>query len=135
MADSKNTQTEQLLETTVNTSFFLKGKALNDFNKWLWKYVNKKEKQNISENTFFDWFNNCDSIIRNAYMFTWFDLIGFHIGRDMVDNYWLENSTFFERLEMNGYDYISTIKTIDDAFEKAMVIYNNYFSGRTQNEC
>ena len=125
----------QLPQSSVSVSAFLNGKAKLDFEKWLKKqpyvYFNKYTKLIIIHNKVYSELNQ---LFINTLYLEWFDNIGFHIGRDMVDNYWLENSTFFERLELNGYDYISVLKSVSEAIEKANELYNAHFLADTQAE-
>ncbi len=140
--DSENTsdtnQAQALNKTDVSGSAFLIGKAQTDF--WKWYLLPETLKAHKLSSMFK--FSNSNAIKVNflampdicqeAIINEWFDSIGFHIGRDMVDNYWLENSTFFERLEINGYDYIAIIKSLNDAIKKANELYNAHFLAVTQ---
>lgn len=101
----------------------LTDKCFNDFKAWHFENCN-----NAFEYMNFDKLSN---VLQNTIINQFFESIGFHIGRDMVENYWLENSTFFEKLEINTYDYISTIKTLADAIIKANEIYNSVAIDKT----
>jgi hypothetical protein len=120
--DKNNTK---LPQSSGIVSAFLNGKAKQDFEKWL-------DIQEVAPYKVMFW--DIPKIVQVAYIVEWFDSIGFHIGRDTVDNYWLENSTFFERLEINGYDYIVILKSISEAIEKANELYNAHFLADTQAE-
>jgi len=100
----------------------LTDKAKEKFEEWYYgKYLSEKivKYENVGE-----FFESLHLIFQQALIVEWLDSIGFHIGRDMVDNYWLENSTFYERLGLDGYDYIPTIKTLSEAIEKANNLIN-----------
>ena len=130
----KNSNTDpkpQCVQTDVSVSAFLNGKAKQDFLDYYWtNYIGKTRFLNQKSETE-EFFNSLYPTFKIALIIEWFDSIGFHIGRDMVDNYWLENSTFFERLEINGYDYIAILKTVSDAIEKANELYNAHFLADT----
>ena len=136
--ENDNTQEPALSKTAVSGSAFLVGKAQTDF--WEW-YLLPKTLKAHKLSTMFKFSNGnaikinflaMPEVCQEAIINEWFDSIGFHIGRDMVDNYWLENSTFYERLELNGYDYIAVIKTLQDAIKKANELYNAHFSANTE---
>jgi len=94
----------------------LTDKAKTEFEKWL--FSNHRIQ-------LMDGFNNLPESCQHALIIEWFESIGFHIGRDMVNNWWLENSTYYENHELDGYDYYPTIKTQAQAITKANEIFNN----------
>jgi hypothetical protein len=129
---------EQLNKQAVSGSAFLVGQAQTDFWKW---YLLKEtliahklagvfrfSGENAVKISFLAESETC----QNALIIEWFDSIGFHIGRDMVNNYWLENSTFFKNLNLNGYDYLPALNSYSDAIKKANEIYNNHFLVNTE---
>ena len=131
-------QKQQSCQTSVSGSAFLIGKAQTDF--WEW-YLLPETLKSHKLSSMFNFSNGnaikvnflaMPDVCRQAIIIEWFDSIGFHIGRDMVENYWLENSTFFERLEIDGYDYIAILKNLSDAIKKANELYNAHFLAVTQ---
>lgn len=63
-------------------------------------------------------------ICQEAIIMEWFDSIGFHIGRDSVKSYWLENSTFYEKLNVHGYEWITKMGSYAEAINEASDSYN-----------
>ena len=131
----KKLKTEEKVENqaAVSGSAFLVGKAQKDF--WDWYLLPETLKSHKLSGMFK--FSNSNvikvnflampDVCQEAIINEWFESIGFHIGRDMINNYWLENSTFFERLGQNAYDYVSIFKSNSDVIKKSNEIYNTYF--------
>jgi hypothetical protein len=121
------------MDKNIQEKAFLTGKAQEEFWNWYLSPEILKEHKLLpmfkfsNENIIKVNFLAMPDVCQKAIIVEWFDSIGFHIGRDMVDNYWLENSTFFERLEMNGYDYIAVLKSVSEAIEKSNELYNTHF--------
>lgn len=136
--ENDKTQNPALSKTAVSGSAFLIGKAQKDF--WDWYLLPETLKSHKLSGMFK--FSNSNvikvnflampDICQEAIINEWFESIGFHIGRDMINNYWLENSTFFERLGQNAYDYISIFKSNYDVIKKSNEIYNTHFLTNTQ---
>jgi hypothetical protein len=124
----------QSLQMAVSVSAFLTGKAKQDFIEYYCKYYIAKTRFLNKKSETEEFFESLYPTFKKALIIEWFDSIGFHIGRDMVENYWLENSTFFEGLEINGYDYIAILKSDSEAIEKANELYNAHFLADTQAE-
>jgi hypothetical protein len=126
MTEKLKTESKAESKAVVSGSALLNGKAKTDFELWLKKQPNFIFNKYTRKIVFMGKIlvDDLPENYINTLIFEWLDSIGFHIGRDMVDNYWLENSTFYERLELNGYDYIAIIKTLPDAIKKANELYN-----------
>jgi len=67
-------------------------------------------------------------VLLNSVIIEWFESIGFHIGRDMIDKYWVDNSAHNENKAKENedwtYDSISDLKSISEAIQKANELYN-----------
>ena len=107
----------------------MNGQAKIDFEKWIWIYVNQKEKQNISIETFLEWFYNTDEIIRNAYYILWFDSVGIYINTSGLTL----SKTFIVDVSVNSncefnYDGFNTRQqAAEKAIEQAIILYNEKF--------
>jgi len=101
------------------------GKAKEEFEKWLWNYANQKEKQNVSVTTFFDWFYNCDAIIRNSYYVEWFDSIEYYILINMDFDGFNYELDVFDSINPSGDGFETRTEATTKAIEKASDIFNN----------
>jgi len=101
----------------------MKGKALEKFQEYVYS------KYEIGYYQFLE----LPLVCQQALWVEWFESIGFHIGRDMVNSYWLETSTYHEinATVDEDWDYEhENAETLDAILEKATEIFNNNNNGK-----
>jgi len=110
----------------------LTDKAKKDFEKWLKTQpdfrLNNHTKAIIFKGCLsFDCF---PEFFKETMFLIWFESIGFHIGRDSVQSWWIENSTYKQQqAEANdetfsNYDFFENIESQSEAIKKANELYN-----------
>jgi hypothetical protein len=122
------TPNEALNKTAFSKSVFISDKCKLDFEKWFWDYSNKKERQNISKESFMDWFYNTDVIIQNAYLIEWFDVVGLNIYTKPRFHYGgLSFEGIIDRMEISKIEN-EYFKTRTEAFLKAIELANVFYN-------
>ena len=98
----------------------LTGKCKEDFEKW----YDISDIEGTPESV--EWFDFYHSSMQYGVYVDFFDSVGFYIGRDEVENWWLQvdNEDFFDADEYN-YLIFETIFNREQAILKANEIYNS----------